>query len=111
MYDENRLGAIGRRISVLRFELELSQSELAEKIGISQTHLSNIEHGRVQISLKLLVRVANVMQCSLDDFFGTSPLGPPDQKPGELPDSYTAEEIGVLLQMLQGLKNTGSRSK
>ena len=44
----------------------MKQQQFAERIGISQTHLSNIEHNNVQVSLKLLVRSANVLGCSLD---------------------------------------------
>ena len=62
MYDETKLKGVGARIRNLRAEQELTQFELAEKIGVSQTHLSNIECGRVQISLKLLLRIANVLE-------------------------------------------------
>ena len=65
MYDETKLKGVGARIRNLRAEQELTQFELAEKIGVSQTHLSNIECGRVQISLKLLLRIANVLELSL----------------------------------------------
>mgnify|MGYP002244491837 CR=1 FL=1 len=44
----------------------LNQYQFAEHIGISQTHLSNIEHNNVQVSLKLLVRSANVFGCNLE---------------------------------------------
>ena len=30
----------------MRLKLAVSQTECASKLGISQTHLSNIEHGR-----------------------------------------------------------------
>ena len=50
----------------------ITQMELARLLGISQTHLSNIEKGRVQISLRLLVKMANIFNCRLDDFFGMS---------------------------------------
>ena len=62
MYDETKLNGVGASIRNLRAEQELTQFELAAKIGVSQTHLSNIERGRVQISLKLLLRIANVLE-------------------------------------------------
>ncbi len=37
---------IGKKIAFRRRELGLKQSELAEKINISNTHLSNIERGK-----------------------------------------------------------------
>ncbi len=66
MYDESCLLSIGSNIRLLRSTCRLKQQQFAERIGISQTHLSNIEHNNVQVSLKLLVRSANVLGCSLE---------------------------------------------
>ena len=103
MYDETKLKGVGASIRNLRAEQELTQFELAAKIGVSQTHLSNIERGRVQISLKLLLRIANVLEQRLDYFLGLPSLPFADAAPQ---GSYTVEELGTLLQMLQLLKTT-----
>lgn len=66
MYDESCLLSIGSNIRLLRSTCRLKQQQFAERIGISQAHLSNIEHNNVQVSLKLLVRSANVLGCSLE---------------------------------------------
>ena len=66
MYDESCLPRIGSNIRLLRAACQFNQQQFAERIGISQTHLSNIEHNNVQVSLKLLVRSANVLGCSLE---------------------------------------------
>lgn len=66
MYDESCLLSIGSNIRLLRSTCRLKQQQFAERIGISQTYLSNIEHNNVQVSLKLLVRSANVLGCSLE---------------------------------------------
>ncbi|WP_419047103.1 helix-turn-helix domain-containing protein, partial [Phascolarctobacterium faecium] len=66
MYDESCLLSIGSNIRLLRSTCRLKQQQFAERIGISQTHLSNIEHNNVQVSLKLLVRSANVLDCTLE---------------------------------------------
>ena len=66
MYDESCLLSIGSNIRLLRSTCRLKQQQFAERIGVSQTHLSNIEHNNVQVSLKLLVRSANVLGCSLE---------------------------------------------
>ena len=66
MYDESCLLSIGSNIRLLRSTCRLKQQQFAERIGISQTHLSNIEHNNVHVSLKLLVRSANVLGCSLE---------------------------------------------
>lgn len=66
MYDESCLPRIGSNIKILRSTCLFKQQQFAERIGISQTHLSNIEHNNVQISLKLLLRSANVLGCTLE---------------------------------------------
>ena len=66
MYDEKCLLRIGSNIKLLRSVRQLNQHQLAERLGISQTHLSNIEHNNVQVSLKFLVRSANVFGCNLE---------------------------------------------
>ena len=66
MYDESCLPRIGSNIRLLRGACQFNQQQFAERIGISQTHLSNIEHNNVQVSLKLLVRSANALDCSLE---------------------------------------------
>ena len=66
MYDESWLPRIGSHIRLLRGACQFNQQQFAERIGISQTHLSNIEHNNVQVSLKLLVRSANVLGCTLE---------------------------------------------
>ncbi|WP_337366116.1 helix-turn-helix transcriptional regulator [Phascolarctobacterium sp.] len=59
MYDEKSLQSIGTNIKLLRTSRKVSQQQLAKKLGISQTHMSNIEGGRVLVNLRLLMRVAN----------------------------------------------------
>ena len=69
MYDEKCLTRIGGNIRFLRTACQLNQQEMAKRIGISQTHLSNLEHNHAQISLKLLLRIANVLECRCQFFW------------------------------------------
>ena len=66
MYDADCLEKIGANVKFLRTIRKLRQQDVAQTLGISQTHLSNIEHNNVQVSLKLLVRSANVLGCTLE---------------------------------------------
>ncbi|WP_293663370.1 helix-turn-helix domain-containing protein [uncultured Phascolarctobacterium sp.] len=99
MYDETKLSNVGFRIRFFRMEKSISQSELAQQIGISQTHLSNIECGRVQIGLKLLLRLANLLQHRLDEFFDVPAAAAPAPQ-----GSYTAADFSTLLELLAQLK-------
>lgn len=68
MYSEINFTKVGINIKMFRAARHITQMELARLLGISQTHLSNIEKVRVQISLRLLVKMANIFNCRLDDF-------------------------------------------
>ena len=69
MYDADCLEKIGSNVKFLRTMRKLRQQDVAEKLGISQTHLSNMECGRVKFSLKQLLRLANLFNCQLECFF------------------------------------------
>ena len=68
MYDADCLEKIGANIKFLRTMRKLRQQEVAARLGISQTHLSNIECGRVKGSLKQLLLLANIFDCRLEAF-------------------------------------------
>ena len=121
MYDESCLLSIGSNIRLLRSTCRLKQQQFAERIDISQTHLSNIEHNNVQVSLKLLVRSANVLGCSLEtllDRTAAAEWAPAyaaeadEQAAGakskisvvaetDEQEQYSLEEVRLLLKLLQ----------
>lgn len=59
--------SIGRRIRKIRKARGLSQEQLAEKIGISVTHMSHIETGNTKLSLPVFVDLATVLEVHTDD--------------------------------------------
>ncbi|WP_339828130.1 helix-turn-helix transcriptional regulator, partial [Phascolarctobacterium sp.] len=67
MYNEQSLEGLGTNIKLLRTLRKVTQQQLAKQLGISQTHMSNIEGGRVSVNLRLLMRIANLFECRLDD--------------------------------------------
>lgn len=58
---------IGQRIRRYRRAKGLSQEELAEKVGISTTHMSHIETGNTKLSLGVLVLLATALEVRTDD--------------------------------------------
>ena len=50
MYDADCLEKIGANVKFLRTMRKLRQQDVAQTLGISQTHLSNMECGRVKFS-------------------------------------------------------------
>lgn len=59
--------AIGKRIKVARIRMEITQEQLADKVSVSPTHLSNIETGSTRVSLTTIVKVANALNVTVDD--------------------------------------------
>lgn len=66
-----RYKEIGLNIAYYRKLNDLSQLELAEKIDVSRTHLSNIEAPNIptSISLDLLFRISEVLGIETKYFF------------------------------------------
>lgn len=59
--------AIGKRVKAARMRAGLTQEELAEKAGLSITHMSNIETGNSKLSLPMIVSLANALYVSVDE--------------------------------------------
>ena len=59
--------AIGKRIIIARIKADLTQEQLAERVGISPTHLSNIETGTTRVSLTTIVGLVNALNVTVDD--------------------------------------------
>ena len=47
--------AIGKRIKIARIGLDLTQEQLADKVSLSPTHMSNVETGTTKVSLTTIV--------------------------------------------------------
>lgn len=98
MYDVNSLHNLGLNIKLLRLQNKMDQQVLAKKLGISQTHMSNIEHGRVNVSLLLLLRIANIFNCTVDEILHNSCAGSSAVKNTD--DTDSVEAVRLLLAML-----------
>lgn len=58
---------IGRSIKRYRNKAELTQEELAEKAGISTTHVGLVETGKRRMSLKTLQKIATILKVQVRD--------------------------------------------
>ncbi len=59
---------IGEKIKSRRKYLGVTQEFIADQLEVNPSHISNIECGRANPSLTILVKMANVLQCSVDYF-------------------------------------------
>ena len=60
--------AIGLKIKERRQSLGITQEHIANVLDVNPSHISNIECGRANPSLTALVKIANILQCSVDFF-------------------------------------------
>ena len=60
---------VGKRLIALRERCELTQNGLAEKAGVSQTHLRRVELGQADITVGHLQLLCDAMSISIEDFF------------------------------------------
>ncbi|MCH5260049.1 MAG: helix-turn-helix transcriptional regulator [Lachnospiraceae bacterium] len=62
--------AIGMKIKERRLSQGITQEYIANQLDVNPSHISNIECGRANPSLTALVKIANILQCSVDYFIG-----------------------------------------
>lgn len=60
---------VGSKIRRLRKERGLTQSALAEMIGVQQSDLCRMENGEYKVSLDTLFKVLGVFRLNIGDFF------------------------------------------
>lgn len=58
--------AVGAEIRELRKERRMLQQELAERIGVSVPHISNIENGKTKFSAQVLMDLACALEVTPD---------------------------------------------
>lgn len=71
-FDKKKIGA---KIAALRKDRNMTQEQLAEKIGVTVQHLGAIERGKANTTLNRLDRIADALGCSSYDLIlTTTPL-------------------------------------
>lgn len=58
---------MGQNLKELRTEKGMSQTELAEKVNITQSMLCQIERGTKSLTLPLSMELAAALDCTLND--------------------------------------------
>ncbi|MBQ9198854.1 MAG: helix-turn-helix transcriptional regulator [Lachnospiraceae bacterium] len=98
---------IGQRIRRLRKACGFSQEQLAEKVGISVTHMSHIETGNTKLSLPVLVEMAETLQVSTDELLYDNPNSVKTlikQEISELLDTCSEKDAKILIETIKSLK-------
>ncbi len=98
--------AMGSRIKSMRLSKGLLQTEVAKKLGLSQTHMSNLERGRTGITLENMAKLVDIFDCSIDYLvFGT-----PDRR-NDAQDEFlrncSIEDVVKVIKCYKLFKNEG----
>jgi len=65
--------ALGQRITYLRKTQGLTQAQLGDALGVSQSTINTYEVGRRRIQVSALPRVAEALGVSVEDLIGATP--------------------------------------
>ena len=100
--------ALGERIYEARKKRKMTQSDLAEQAGISNTYLSHIENGSKNMSMDTFIDIANALGVTADELL-TDNLSSKDSRFG---DRLSEALIGcsdyekkVILEVVDALKD------
>lgn len=105
---------IGQRIRRYRKACGLSQEALAERVGISVTHMSHIETGNTKLSLPVLAKIADELSVGTDALL--SDTSKPDKAKlsadvQEILDSFEVDELPVAIDVLRTLRDAMAKRR
>ena len=95
---------IGQKIRKFRKAQGLSQEELAEKIGISVTHMSHIETGNTKLSLPVFVDIAKILDVQTDDLLNDRDVisgAKANRELSEVLESCTTEQLNLITDVVK----------
>ncbi len=92
----------GKKIKEARDRLGFTQFELAEKIGVSQNFLGDIERGIKLPSLNTLIQLSNILKLSLDSMFSDS-LNNIVAEPEDL--YYTDRQLTIMKNIIKTIND------
>ena len=99
---------VGQRIRAIRKKRGMTQERLAELAEISPQHCSGIETGAAKVSLPALIKIANVLDASMDELLMDSVSAA--AKPEMMKEveavfaDATADEMYLMLSQAKSLK-------
>jgi transcriptional regulator with XRE-family HTH domain len=100
--------AIGKRLKDLRRKKDVTQEQLAERADITPTYLSNIENAHSKASLPTFVKIANGLECGVDEFLCDNPLKCRpvfEERFAALPDDCDDYEVRMIVGTIVAMKN------
>ena len=105
---------IGERIRKSRQEARISQEELAEYAGISGSYISDIEAGKRNFSVDVLMKIAEALQVSTDWILRANTSGTAavlNRDIERILDGLSADELNDVMLILTDIKRSIKRAK
>lgn len=105
---EDKLKEIGSLIRQARKEKTLSQSDLADLIQISISHMSDIENGKKKIGIDIFMKITEALDVSADWLLRTNTSNVKSIQNHEALDvltDCTTQETEVILKLMKEIKS------
>ncbi len=105
---------IGQRIKAIRKERGMQQAELAFRAGLTASHMSHIENGHTKMALPTIVRIANVLSVSVDEFLCdslTQTKSVYDERIAKALEDCDTVELEAFLEIIQSAKTVIRKSR
>ena len=74
---------IGERLALLRKKRGITQVEMAEKLGSTQSVISKYEKGEYRLHAELIVRLAQILRISADHLLGIKEVAELEEPAGQ----------------------------
>ena len=104
----------GQRMRLKRKEMHLTQSKLAEILGISNNHVSSIENGREKPSIDLLYKICEAINTTPDFLLlGSTRLNNVSQNIVDSLKLCSNEDLDIINEIVQLYvrKNSGNQKQ
>jgi len=82
---------VGQKIRQIRKSRHLTQSDVAARIGITQSDLSRMENGEYKVGLDTLFRILQVFELSMSQFFNEPAAEEPAPAAAREPGTFADE--------------------
>lgn len=106
--------ALGMRIRQKRIERRMTQDALADTVGVTSPHFSNIETGKTKVSLPTLIAISNALSVSPDRLLCDNIMPAQvifEEEAKELFEDCDEYEVRVLVDMLKSIKGILRRNR
>jgi len=107
----------GRRLRAVAISLDLSDSEVARRAGLSERRYGHYVTGAREPDFATLLRICSVLQCSPNELLGWDGLPKPKGREPSLrrlqaaANHLSASQLEMVVTQIEALARTGPRAR